>query len=146
MPQNKNTYLRYRIINSCFTNKQRKFWTIDELIARLAEHDIRVDRRTLERDFEAMRHDKRLGFNAPIAYNKKERAFHYTDPTFTIDKIPLTEEDLTALTLATNILHQYKNVKVVQQFEGVVDKLSKVVNHLQQPQNNKLIAFEHAPY
>jgi predicted DNA-binding transcriptional regulator YafY len=146
MPPVKNAYLRYRIINSCFTNRQKRYWTISELLEKLCAHDIIIERRTLEADFETMRHDERLGYHAPIAYDKKEKAFHYTDAQFTIDHVPLTEEDLQALTLATNILHQYKNVKLVQQFEGVVDKLGKVVNHLRQPQNSKLIAFEHTPY
>jgi predicted DNA-binding transcriptional regulator YafY len=146
MPAPKNTYLRFRIINSCLRNKQKKYWTLDELIVRLADHDIDVDKRTLERDFEAMCHDNRLGYKAPIAYDKKEKAFYYSDPSFTIDKIPLTEEDLEALTLATNILHQYKSAKLVQQFEGMVDRLGKAVNHLKQPQNSNLIAFENTPY
>ncbi len=142
----KNALLRYRIINSCFTNKQKRYWTYTELIEKLRQHDIDVVKRTLEEDFAALRYDKRLGFHAPIVYSAKEKAFHYSNPGFTIDHVPLTEEDLEALTLATNILHQYKNVKLVQQFEGTVDKLSKVVNHLRQPQNSKLIAFEHSPY
>ncbi len=146
MPITKSTYLRYRIINSCFTGKHKRKWTVDEIMTRLADHDIVVDRRTLERDFEAMRHDERLGFRAPIAYDKKEKAFYYSDPTFSIDKIPLTGEDLEALTLATNILHQYKSAKLVQQFEGMVDKLKKAVSHLKQPQNHKIIAFENTPY
>ena len=146
MPAPKNTYLRYRIINSCFANRQKRYWTVTELIDRLAEHDILVDRRTLERDFEAMRHDERLNYQAPIAYHRKEKAFYYTDPAFTIDRIPLTEEDLQALTLASNILHQYKSARLVQQFEGMVDKLGKAVDHLRQPQNSKLIAFENTHY
>lgn len=117
-----------------------------ELIEALRKHDVVAYKRTIERDLEAMRYDKRLGYHAPISFDRIEHGYFYTDPTFTIDKVPLTEEDLQALTLATNILHQYKNVKLVQQFEGMVDKLGKVVNHLHQPQNNKLIAFEHTPY
>jgi predicted DNA-binding transcriptional regulator YafY len=146
MPQVKNTYLRYRIIHSCFANKQKRYWTIDELATKLREHDLIVDKRTVERDFETMRHDERLGYLAPITYDKKEKSFYYADPDFNIEGVPLNEEDLQALTLAANILHQYKSVKLVQQFEGMVDKLGKVVNHLKQPQNDKLIAFENTPY
>lgn len=146
MPAPKNTYLRYRIINSCLANRQKKFWTAAELVERLAAHDILVDKRTVERDFEAMRYDERLGYQAPIAYDKKEKAFYYTDAAYTIDKIPLTEEDLEALSLAVNILHQYKSARLVQQFEGMVDKLGKAVTHLRQPQNSKLIAFENMHY
>jgi predicted DNA-binding transcriptional regulator YafY len=146
MPSVKNQYLRYRILNSCFTNRQKQYWSIPELIKKLGEHDIIVDRRTLERDFEAMRHDEQLGYKAPIAYDKKEKAFYYSNPRFTIDATPLNTEDINALTLATNILQQYKGVQLVQQFEGVVDKLSKFVDHLRKPEDQKIIAFEKSPY
>jgi predicted DNA-binding transcriptional regulator YafY len=146
MPFAKNAYLRYRIINSCFANRQKRYWTIAELIEKLADHDIDVERRTIENDFEVMRHDERLGYAAPIVYDRREKAFHYSDPNFTIDQMPLTEEDLQALTLATNILHQYKGVRMVQQFNGVVDKIGKVVNHLRQPDKRKIMAFEKSPY
>jgi predicted DNA-binding transcriptional regulator YafY len=146
MPVAKHAYLRYRILNSCFSNKQKRYWSIAELIAKLDEHDIVVERRTLESDLETMRHDERLAYRAPIAYDRKEKGFYYTDPAFSIEKVPLTEEDLQALTAATNILHQYKGVQVVQQFMDVVDKLGKVVNHLKQPGNHKIVAFEKKPY
>jgi predicted DNA-binding transcriptional regulator YafY len=50
------------------------------------------------------------------------------------------------LTLAANILQQYKGARVAAQFEGMMDRLGKAVSHLRQPQNNKLIAFENTPY
>lgn len=146
MPTAKKPLIRYRIINACFTSRQKKFWTIDELADKMREHDLPVRKRSIERDLEIMRHDERLGYQAPIAYDKKEKAFYYADPAYTIDKIPLTEEDLEALSLAINILHQYKSARLVQQFEGMVDKLSKAVTHLMQPQNSKVIAFENTHY
>lgn len=145
MPLAKNPYLRYRILHRCFANRQKRYWTFVELIAELGRHDIAVDRRTVERDFEAMRHDERLGYHAPIVYNKREKAFCYSDPHFTIDRLPLNEDDMQALALAANILHQYKSSKMIQHFDGLVDKLGKVVSHLRQPQH-LLIAFERQPY
>jgi len=142
----KNPHLRYRIIHSCLSNRQQRYWSIAQLIDKLATHDMIVERRTLEYDLECMRHDERLGYKAPIAYDRKEKGFHYTDPDFSIDKIPLTQEDLQALAMATAILQQYKGVQLVQQFDGVVDKLSKVVGHLKRPDDQKIIAFENIPY
>ena len=146
MPVVKSPLLRYRILNSCFANPQKRYWTIAELIAKLGAHDLVVDKRTLERDFKAMRDDDQLGYHAPIAYDKKEKAFYYTNPRFTISELPLTEQDLEALTVATNILQQYKGVQLVQQFEGVMDKLSKVVDHLKRSHEQKVIAFEKSRY
>lgn len=145
MPNAKNAYLRYRIINSCFTS-QKKYWTINELIKKLSEHDIPIEKRTIESDFESMRHDERLGYKAPIAYDKKQKAFYYSNPRFTIDVAPLNESDIEALTVATNILQQYKGVDLVHQFEGVVDKLTRFVDHLKNPEEQKIIAFEKSSY
>jgi len=146
MGAGKNPYLRYRIIHSCLSSRQHNYWTIGELVARLADHDLQVDKRSVERDIEAMRYDTRLNYNAPIVYDRKAKGYCYNDRSFSLDRLPLTEDDLRALTLATNILHQYRGAHVVSQFEGVMDKLGQVVEHLRQPQNKKLIAFEHAPY
>jgi predicted DNA-binding transcriptional regulator YafY len=146
MGAGKNPYLRYRIIHTCLSNRQKKYWSVEALIEKLAAHDLPVEKRSVIHDLEVMRHDDRLAYHAPIAFDRAEKGYYYTDPHFSIDQVPLTEEDLQALTLAANILHQYKSVKLVQQFEGMVDRLSKVVNHLKQPPNNKLIAFENTPY
>ncbi len=142
----KSQLLRYRILNSCFSNPQKRYWSISQLVEKLKEHDLHLDKRTLERDFKSMREDDRLGYFAPIAYDKKEKAFYYTSPRFTIDAVPLTSGDLETLTVATNILQQYKGVQLVQQFEGVMDKLSKAVEHLKRPHEQKVIAFEKSRY
>ncbi len=145
MGAGKNPYLRYRIIHSCLRDAQKKFWTLEELIAVLQAHDLAVDKRSVERDLGSMRHDERLAYKAPIAYDRKQKGYYYTTAHFSLEKLPLSDDDLQALSLATNILHQYKSAKMVQQFEGMVDRLAKMVSHLRQP-NHKLIAFEHASY
>jgi predicted DNA-binding transcriptional regulator YafY len=146
MGNGRNPYLRYRILHTCLSDKQKRYWSIVDLQERLAAHDLIVERRSILYDMEAMRLDERLGYKAPIVYNRKERGYCYSDPTFNIDRIPLTEEDYQALTLAADVLHQYKGARVVQQFEGLLDRLGRAVNHLKQPVNNKLIAFENTPY
>src|SRR5688572_19664974 len=148
MPVAKSAYLRYRIINSCLANKQKRYWTIQELIEKLADHDIMVERRTIESDFEHMRHDERLGYNAPILYCRKNKGFYYTDPNFSIDALPLNEEDIQAFAVLVNSLQKYKGALVVNQLEGMFDKLGKVAEQLKQkdkPQHG-IIEFEKVPY
>src|SRR4051794_23155005 len=127
MPKTEKPTIRYRIINACFTNRQKRYWTIEELMEKLQAFDLVAYRRTVERDLFMMRHDQLLAYEAPIVYDKREKAYHYSDANFTIERMPLTAEDLEVLTLIINIMQQYKGVKLVDQFEGVVDKLSKVV-------------------
>jgi predicted DNA-binding transcriptional regulator YafY len=146
MPKTEKPTIRYRIINACFTNRQKRYWTIEELMEKLQAFDLVAYRRTVERDLFMMRHDQLLAYEAPIVYDKREKAYHYSDANFTIERMPLTAEDLEVLTLIINIMQQYKGVKLVDQFEGVVDKLSKVVEHLNYAGKQNILGFEKNPY
>jgi predicted DNA-binding transcriptional regulator YafY len=146
MSAGKNPFLRYRIIHSCFSNRQKPFWTKLELKKVLAEHDLAVSMRTLVTDLSEMSNSKTLGYFAPIKYDRKRKGHYYTNPHFSLDKLPINQEDLQTLTAAVNILQQYKGIQLVHQFEGVADKLSKVINHSQNPEDQNIIAFENAPY
>ena len=46
-----------------------------------------VSQRTVERDFERLRDD----LNAPLEYDKSKNMYHYTDPTFSVPNVILTE-------------------------------------------------------
>jgi predicted DNA-binding transcriptional regulator YafY len=118
MPVTKNVLARFRILNACFANSRKRYWTISELKEKLSEYDINIERRTLEHDFEHMRYDDRLGYHAPIAYDKKEKGFYYTDPKFTIERLPLTKDDMDIFTKTINIIRQYKGVKLVRSWKS----------------------------
>ena len=146
MGAGKNPYLRYRIIHSCFSSKSQHYWSIAQLIEKLAAHDLVVEKRSVEHDLEMMRHDSLLGFFAPIAYSRKEKGYHYTNEAFKIDHLPLTADDLRALAAATNILQQYRELPLVKQVEGVVDKLTNVVTQLSNQHSQHVMAFEPMPF
>jgi predicted DNA-binding transcriptional regulator YafY len=149
MPQVKNPILRYRIINACLTNRQKRYWTKQELIDALSKQDIAIKERTLNRDIENMRQETRLGFNAPIKFCKKEYAYYYEDPNFSINKVQLSEEEQRAIGLALNLLKQYNGTQLVNNFEGAIEKLIRVVEqlrHATKSPDESFIEFEKAPY
>ena len=49
-----------------------------------------VSQRTIERDFERLRDD----LKAPLEYDKSKNMYHYTDSTFSIPNVILTEGEL----------------------------------------------------
>ena len=49
-----------------------------------------VSQRTVERDFARLRDD----LNAPLEYDKSKNMYHYTDPTFSVPNVVLTEGEL----------------------------------------------------
>jgi predicted DNA-binding transcriptional regulator YafY len=150
MPIGKHPFMRYKIINACLTNKRKPYPTIEEIKHALAMQDFRVGRRAIENDLEAMRYDKRLGYKAPIAYCRTNRGYHYTDPDYTIDKLPLSADEIEAFEVIVESFKRFRGAKVLSQVEGMFDKLDKVV--MQQLKTKKtainypVVNFENVPY
>ncbi|AEE16764.1 helix-turn-helix transcriptional regulator [Treponema brennaborense] len=77
-----------------------------------------VNRRTVERDFEHLRDE----LNAPLEYDKS-RLYHYTDPTFSIPNIVLTEGELFTVSTVMPLMEQYKNTPLENSFKSIMTKI-----------------------
>jgi predicted DNA-binding transcriptional regulator YafY len=150
MPASKSTFLRYKIINACLTNKKKPYPTLEEIKSILAKHDIIISTRALEKDLEAMRYDKRLGYNAPIEFNRKHHGYQYTDPDYTIEKLPLSADELEAFEIIVESFKRFRGADVLNQVEGMFDKLDKIVIQQMRPKKSALkypvVDFEKMPY
>lgn len=110
MPANKNALIRYKTIDRCLRNRFR-LWTIDDLTeacsAALREMEgitKGVSVRTVQGDLQIMRSDK-LGYNAPIEVFDKIY-YRYADPNYSINEMPLTEDDCRLLRQAVEMLDE----------------------------------------
>jgi predicted DNA-binding transcriptional regulator YafY len=149
MPLIKNALARYYLINECLANPRKKFWTMEEFMEKFEENDISVSKRTLEFDLEAMRYDKRLNYRAPIEYSKKRKGYHYTDPDYSIEKLPLNEKDIEMFELLLESAQRVKGSQGLSDVGGMFDKLDKVVGQLRQKKSKlpyPVVAFEKIPY
>lgn len=131
MPVNRNALIRYRTIDQCLSNRQRK-WTLEDLIEAcsnaLYEYegiDKGVSTRTIQMDLQLMRSDK-LGYNAPIIVLEK-KYYTYEDPNYSITNIPLTDKDLDKLTEVVEILRQFKGFNHFQELNGMVHRLENKI-------------------
>ena len=133
MPANKYALIRYRVIDECLTNKARPFPDKEYLRQACEDRlygssDARVSISTIEKDIYAMRYDSALGYEAPIAFHKYNKGYHYTDADFSIKKVPLRDEEVEALQFAAQTLYQFKDVPVFTAFEQVLSKLKEHVS------------------
>lgn len=131
MPVNRNALIRYRTIDNCLKNRQRR-WTLDDLIDACSEAlyeyegiDKGVSRRSIQMDIQFMRSDK-LGYNAPITVLEK-KYYTYEDPDYSITNIPLTDQDLGKLTEVVGILKQFKGFNHFQELSGMVQRLENKI-------------------
>jgi len=127
MPKNKNAFIRYRIIDSCLRNPRHRFpdpFVFIEACGGLGT----VSLRTIEKDIYDMRYDEELKYHAPIEYSKIEKGYYYSDKDFSINKLPLREEDIGSIEFACSILKQFDGIAPVQQFMRSVSKIEEYVN------------------
>lgn len=124
MPLNKSAAIRYRVIDRCLTNKSRR--PDKEYIRRKCSETIGGDVTisTIEKDMQAMKHDKGLGFYAPIKYNKQDNYYYYATPDYTINELPLSEEEWNSLRIASGMLFQYKEIPVFNLFKQAIEHIN----------------------
>lgn len=144
MPKNKEALIRYRVINRCLI--ERTYVTKMEL-KKACEKVLDIypiGERTIDADIHAMRYDEGLGYFAPIKLDRFNKTYYYDDPNYSIDNIPLNEEELNSIVFASKLLEQFKNMEILKTFTGTVQKLVEVVNIYRHSNEEKLnfVEFE----
>ena len=82
-----------------------------------------VSRRTVLRDIEFLR-DR---YQAPVKVDRKRKGYYYTDPTFAIKNVLLTEGDLFMVGTVMHLMEQYKNTPLENQFKSMMGKISELL-------------------
>lgn len=110
------------------TMKQKAAPTLAEIVDYVSEKlGMTVSTATIQKDIYAMRYDASLGFSAPIEYNSSKKGYIYTDPSYSIHKIPVSEEDLQGLEIAIGILEQFKELPAIRLFDDAISRLASTV-------------------
>ncbi|MBP6539602.1 MAG: WYL domain-containing protein [Saprospiraceae bacterium] len=127
MPINKNALIRYKVLDACFRNRQRK-WTLDMLIDKVSDALYEYEGiskgasiRTVQYDIQMMRSDK-LGYNAPIIVVDK-KYYTYEDPKYSITNLPISHTDMQQMSEAVELLKQFKGFEHFSNLNDVVQKL-----------------------
>lgn len=150
MPANKYALLRYRIIDKCIRNKYKPYPSKEDI--RQACEDFlynsfneRVSISTVEKDLYAMRNEEGLGYLAPIKFSRDLGGYFYEDPNYSIDKLPLNEDDIEAVKFAAHTLSQFKKINVFDQFSSAIEKLMdriELSDNLEDASIDQLVIFE----
>lgn len=123
--KNKSASSRYRLIDIRISMKTKRSPTLQDLIEYVSEKlDCNVSARTIQYDIRAMRHDEGLGFFAPIEYDATKRAYYYSEPDYSINKMAVSAEDLQGLEMAIGILEQFKNLPAIKLFDDAISKIA----------------------
>ncbi|WP_026999107.1 helix-turn-helix transcriptional regulator [Eisenibacter elegans] len=148
MPLNKLALIRYKTIDACLCNRQRR-WTLEDLIAKVSDAvyeyeglDSGVSRRTIQADIQLMRSDK-LGYEAPIVVYER-KYYTYADPEYSITKAPINRADMDTLREVLDLLKQFSGFRYFDSLQEIVLKLEHELPLVGQ-QKSTLVQFEENP-
>lgn len=156
MPVNKNAIIRYRTLDRCFRDTRRKYY-IDDLIeecnaALMAENFKEgVKRRQIYDDISFMeRGDGGFGIELDRIRDGRKVYFRYSDPSFSINRQPLSNEEAKLLQQAVATLTRFRGLPQYNWVEEVITSLEhrfnldgKSVGVVCFEENRDLIGLEH---
>jgi predicted DNA-binding transcriptional regulator YafY len=154
MPTNKHAALRYRALNYCFANRGKKKWPLDALVEEVNRYmqeefgmNVTVSKRTIQADINLMRSSRPLGFEAPIIC--KNGHYSYSDPGFSIDQLPINNEELDSLRELIGMIRQLPGIPYLPVIEAMLHRLGAGdpdnETHLQFEVNAQAIGLEWIP-
>lgn len=87
------------------------------------EEEYGVSKRTILRDIEFLK-DR---YNAPVVADRTRKGYYYTDPTFMIQNVLLTEGDLFTVSTVMPLMEQYKNTPLEASFKNIMSKIAEML-------------------
>lgn len=150
MAHHRQAFLRYRVIDDCLQQRS-KTWNHETLAQACTDavYEMEGDRdefsrATIMRDLRIMRAEPPQGYAAPIHWDRQRKTYYYADPSFSINKRPLAEQDLRYLQRALQILQQMPHLAEAAPWQ----QFSTQLQHLLRMQDTELpgiVQFDTAP-
>ena len=141
MAETKFSFIRYRVLDRCLRNPVGHYQIKDLLYECKKELQIdNLSRRTIYYDLEFMASSD--GWDAPIKSfpNGNKRYYRYTDPDFSIMKMPISEVKLKQIQSAVDIL---KQVVGLPQFDSLRDNLDNIDMITHDNSAQPCLSFDH---
>lgn len=90
-----------------------------ERLAELADAKVK----TVRRDLDYLRDQ----LHVPVEYHRKRNGWHYTDPTYRLPAVIITEGELLAIFLAGQVLRQHEGTPYEQDLQRAIRKLEELL-------------------
>jgi predicted DNA-binding transcriptional regulator YafY len=145
---NKAAFARYHAINRFLrTHEYATVWDLKDQCEEVLGYSL--SERQIYRDIHNMRYDSRLGYHAPIKTRRTGGNVYYTysDLSYSIDKLPLSTDELNALIFAAGMLDQMKGIPLLENLNDAINKIAyhlRIRKHLTEEEVNDFIDIETA--
>jgi len=149
MSINKNAYLRYQVLDKCFSNRYRMFFIddlLDEVNKALEEFNgdgSKVERRQLFDDIKFM--ESEAGFSVPLERIRqgKKVYYRYSEADFSIQNQKISDDEIETINSALIVLLRFRGIP---QFEWVNEIFPKLQSAFQDKEPTEVISFDQNEY
>lgn len=150
MATNKNAFIRYKVLDSCFRNPGKKYFmadlmeTCNQVLLEQNSASDGISRRQVFEDIAFMCSE--AGWAIPLIKKRdgKKVYYRYSDPHFSINNMPLNELEVNQLQSAIQTLSQFSGMP---QFEWISELVPKLKQGLATPSAAAaIIEFDTNPY
>jgi len=148
MPANKFATIRYHIIDKMLRNKYKPYPSVEDIMEKCSKVLLKpISKSSIEKDVRAMKTSEALGYLAPIEFSRNFKGYYYTDEEYSIDSVPLNDDEIEAVRFATNILTQFKDIAIFKDYENAIEKVLDKINltEMNSQKTEEFIQFENTP-
>ena len=148
MSTNKNAVIRYRELDKCLRNFQKRYY-IEDLIEACTNAisdytglHTTISRRTVYNDLNFMQSEAgwgAMGIEICAIEDGRRKYYRYSNPKFSIDNSPLTSLEISQLNSAVSTLSQFRGLPQFEWMNEILTKL-KVSSS-----NKEVVGFDHNP-
>lgn len=116
-----------RTINQCLIKNQ--YVTLNDILDAckdLPDAD-KINQHSIEKEIDELKKPGPEGYHAPIVFDENKGAYFYADHSYSLNKIPLIDEEKELLLLASNLFDQLKDH---ESLKGLAPMIQKINNTL----------------
>lgn len=146
----KNAYIRYKVLDTCFSNPGKKYF-FDDLVEECNKVLLEIDSSSNGISIRQIREDiafmkSKEGWNIELGEFRegKKMYYRYSNTNFSINNMPLNELEIEHLKEAASILSQFKGLPQFEWMNEMLPKLNDKISN--RNQEHIIIDFDNNEY
>ncbi|MBK7390177.1 MAG: WYL domain-containing protein [Bacteroidetes bacterium] len=149
MATNKHALIRYKILDKCFRNTGRRYFiadlmeAVDQVLEEIHPDSGPISRRQIFDDITFMESSEGWAVELERLKDGRKVYYRYSDPSFSINNMPLNDLEIKQLNSAIEILTQFKGMP---QFDWMQELLPKLQEGILTEKNSTIIEFDSNKY
>lgn len=150
MPNTKNAYIRYKMLDNCFRNTAKRYFIEDlveacsRALTELEPNSNGISLRQIQDDIAFMESSDGWGIDLERKRDGKRVYYRYSNPGFSINNMPLNDMEIDRLQTAIGILSQFQGMPQFEWMQELIPKLKQGISAYRD--HEAILSFDNNQY